>query len=81
MPEKYKKLIQRCGHGAASVTVNFDCVEVILFGGRKELYGSRLADPVVLTFGECNRVLGVDDQNDCGLYIADLVILRFGDFH
>ena len=60
MPEKYKKLILRYGHGAASVTVNSDCVEVILFGGRKELDGSRLADPVVLTFGECIRVLGMD---------------------
>ena len=81
MPEKYKKLIQRYGHGAASVTVNSDCVEVILFGGKRKFRGSLLADPVVLTFGECNRVLGMDDQNDCGLYIADLVILRFGDFH
>ena len=33
MPEEYKKLIQRFGHGAATVTVNSDCVEVILFGG------------------------------------------------
>ena len=60
MPEKYKKLIQRLGHGAASVTVNFDCVEVILFGGQKELCESCLADPVVLTFGECIRVLDMD---------------------
>ena len=33
MPEKDKKLIQRYGHVAATVTVNSDCVEVILFGG------------------------------------------------
>ena len=60
MPEKYKKLIQRFCHGAASVTINSDCVEVILFGGRKELCESFLADPVVLTFGECIRVLDMD---------------------
>ena len=57
MPEKDKKLIQRYGHGAAAVTVNSDCVEVILFGGRKELGGSPIADPVVLRFGKYDIVL------------------------
>ena len=52
MPEKDKKLIQRYGHGAAAVTVNSDCVEVILFGGYKEVLGrSPIANPVVLRFG------------------------------
>ena len=52
MPEKDKKLIQRCGHGAAAVTVNSDCVEVILFGGYKEVLGGLpIANPVVLRFG------------------------------
>ena len=37
VPEKDKELIHRHRHGAAAVTVNSDCVEVILFGGRKEL--------------------------------------------
>ena len=60
MPEKNKKLIQRFEHGAAAVTVNSDCMEVISFGGKKEICGSLLADPVVLRFGECIRVLGVE---------------------
>ena len=57
MPEKDKKLIQRYCHGAAAVTVNSDCVEVILFGGLKELGRSPIADPVVLTFGKYDIVL------------------------
>ena len=58
MPKKDKKLIQRFGHGAAAVTVITDCVEVILFGGQKNREGSFIADPVVLRFGKCIRVLG-----------------------
>ena len=57
MPEKDKKLIQRYGHGAAAVTVNSDCVQVILFGGCKELGGSPIADPVILRFGKYGRAL------------------------
>ena len=52
MPEKDKKLIQRQGHGAAAVTVNSDCVELILFGGYDNK-GSLMADTVVIRFGEC----------------------------
>ena len=52
MPEKDKKLIQRFHHGAAAVIVNSGCVEVILFGGFKEVFkSSPIADPVVLRFG------------------------------
>ena len=52
MPEKDKKLLQRCSHGAAAVTVNSDCVEVILFGGWDD-NGSVMADTVVVRLGEC----------------------------
>ena len=52
MPEKDKKLIQRCRHGVAAVTVNSDCVEVILFGGYNK-NGSFIADTVVVRLGEC----------------------------
>ena len=55
VPEKDKELIQRFGHGAAAVTDNSDCMEVIVFGGHKKLGGSIIADPVVLTFGKCIR--------------------------
>ena len=55
MPEKDKKLIQRWSHGAAAVTVNSDCLEVILFGGF--MGGSRTADTVAVRFGECFSVL------------------------
>ena len=57
MPGKYKKLIQRSGHGAAAVTLNSDCVEVILFGGLIVIGGSIISDPVVLRFGTCIRLL------------------------
>ena len=52
MSAKDKKLIQRYGHDAAAVTVNPDCVEVILFGG-EDKNGSLMADTVVVRFGEC----------------------------
>ena len=55
VPANEKKLIQRYGHGAAAVTVNSDCVEVIVFGGWKNLAVSIIADPVVLRFGKCIR--------------------------
>ena len=55
MPENYKKLLQRCNHGASAITVNSDYVEVILFGGynRNSLC---IADTVVVRFGECFTV-------------------------
>ena len=54
VPEKDKELIQRYGHSAAAVTVNSDCVEVIVFGGLKNGL-SIVAGTVVLTFGKCIR--------------------------
>ena len=60
MPGKHKNLIRRCGHGAAAVTLNSDCVEVILFGGQIGIGASNIADPVVLRFGTCIRLLGTE---------------------
>ena len=57
MPEKDKKLIQRFGHGAAAVTVNSECVEVILFGGHKKLGSSPIADTVILRFGKYSCII------------------------
>ena len=54
MSEKDKELLQRWAHGAAAVTVNSDCVEVILFTGVKK--GSFNAGTVVVRFGECFTV-------------------------
>ena len=51
MPEIDKTLLQRWGHGAAAVTVNSQCVEVILIGG------SPMAETVVVRLGECFDVL------------------------
>ena len=51
MPKKYKKLIQRQGHGAATLTVKSDCVEVIFFGGHDK-EDSLIADTTILRFGE-----------------------------
>ena len=67
VPANVKKLIERYGHGAAAVTVNSDCVEVIVFGGLKG--GSVIADPVVLTFGKCIRVQGMEVIKITGLHI------------
>ena len=55
MPEKYKKLIQRYCHGAAALTVNSDCVEVILFGGYNKFF-DLMADTTILRFGELVKV-------------------------
>ena len=55
MPEKDKELLQRYGHEATAVTVNSDCVEVILFGGYNKRH-SLIADRVVVRFGECSTV-------------------------
>ena len=59
MPQKDKKLVQRYEHGAAAVTVNSDCVEVILFGGYNK-DGSLMADTVAVRFGECFSVLNFE---------------------
>ena len=68
VPGKYKKLIQRYVHGAAAVTVNSDCVEVIVFGGLKGV--SVIADSVVLTFGKCiYSVVGMEVIKITGLHI------------
>ena len=50
MPEKYKKLIQRFCHGAATLTDNSDCVEVIWFCG---LFSSdSFITDTIIRFGE-----------------------------
>ena len=68
VPANVKKLIQRYGHGASAVTVNSDCVEVIVFGGWKDV--SVIADSVVLTFGKCIfSVLGMEVIKITGLHI------------
>ena len=46
-----KKLLQRCGHSAASFTISPDCMEVVLFGGKNEYYDD-IADTAVLRFGK-----------------------------
>jgi len=46
-----KKRIERFGHGAAALSVSSECVEVILFGGRKKIFGDSMADFTVLRFG------------------------------
>ena len=56
MPEKDKKLIKKYGHGAAAVTVNSDCVEVILFCGVNKNC-SVMADTVVVRFGKNHGVI------------------------
>jgi len=50
VPEKNKNLIQRFDHGAATLTVNYNCEEVILFGG-EDKNGFLMADTTILRFG------------------------------
>ena len=47
-----KKLVQRWGHSAASFTISPECMEVVLFGGRKTASCSLIADTAVLRFGK-----------------------------
>ena len=47
-----KKLLQRFDHGAASFTISPECMEVILFGGKKEVLRALIADTAVLRFGK-----------------------------
>ena len=53
---KFKKLIQRQSHGAATLTVNSDCVEVISFGGYGEFKIYPMDDTTILRFGELVKV-------------------------
>ena len=56
MPETDKKLLQRQCHGVATLTVNSDCEEVILFGGYDKFI-NRMADTTILRFGELVKVI------------------------
>ena len=47
-----KKLLQRWCHSAASFIISPECMEVVLFGGKKEVLGSQMADTAVLRFGK-----------------------------
>ena len=51
VPEKYKELLQRFGCATATLTVNSDCLEVILFGGYDRNI-SLMADTTILRFSE-----------------------------
>ena len=50
--EENKKLIQRSGHSTAAVSINSDCMEVILYGGWNN-DDMLIGDTVVVRFGEC----------------------------
>ena len=48
-----KELVQRWCHIAASFTISPECMEVVLFGGKKTAgLGSWIADTAVLRFGK-----------------------------
>ena len=48
-------MIRRFGHGVATFIVNFDCLEVLLFGGCDKNH-SLMADTMLLRFGEFLRM-------------------------
>jgi len=58
LPEKETMLIQRYGHSAATLTINSDCVELILFCGLDKNH-SPIADTTILRFGK-QRLLYAD---------------------
>ena len=47
-----ENILQRCGHSAAPLAISPECVEVVLFGGKQEQGGSRIADTTALRFGK-----------------------------
>ena len=46
------KLMQRCTHSAAPLTISPGCIEVVLFGGLQKHNGPLIADTTVLRFGK-----------------------------
>ena len=48
---KDEKMLERYGHGVATLSVHSECMEIMLFGGKNSLYGSKLVNDVVLGFG------------------------------
>ena len=47
-----KKLVRRHGHSAAPLAITPECVKVIMFGGKRKLNGSNIADTTALRFGK-----------------------------
>ena len=47
-----KNILQRYGHSAAPLAISPECLEVILYGGKREYGGSLIADTIALRFGE-----------------------------
>lgn len=47
-----KQLLKRYAHSAASLIINHECVEVVLFGGKQTFPGSNMADTVAMTFSK-----------------------------
>ncbi len=48
-----KKMLERCYHCAASFSINSDCNEVMIYGGRNSFYSSEMmSDTAVLRLGK-----------------------------
>ena len=48
-----KELVKRWCHSAASFAISPECMEVVLFGGKKTIVNSLIAETAVLRFGKC----------------------------
>ena len=46
------RILHRYGHSAASLAINPNCIEVVMFGGRSSEEGPLLQQTAVLRFGE-----------------------------
>ena len=51
-----KELLKRWIHSAAALNVSSECVEVILFGGRREYSGTNVANTAVLRVGKSYNI-------------------------
>ena len=51
VPVSNTKLVQRMGHVAAALAITPECIEVVLFGGRRDYFKSPIAETAVLRFG------------------------------
>ena len=50
-------MLERYGHGAATLSVHSECVEVMLYGGEKRLFiESKLGETAALRFGRSYKI-------------------------
>ena len=64
-------MLKRYGHGATALSISSECLEMILFGGRREYLGIDLANTAVLRFGRSYNIESIF------YYIIDMLSVFF----